>query len=116
MVYGNVVSGQDGISTDVELKPVVVENPTLTKNITTFNLEARHRVSMKFGNVTSSNFAKFRMEYELEIIFPDTIVIDPGSISVFKIEIRNWQVMYSVVQANFDDGTYTINSTGNKNF
>jgi hypothetical protein len=116
MVYGNVVSGQDGVSTDVELKPVVVENPTLTKNLTTFNLEARHRVSMKFGNTDALKRSKFRMEYELEIIFPDTIVIDPGSISVFKIEIRNWQVMYSVVQANVDDGTIIPqSSTGNGN-
>lgn len=112
MVYGNVVSGQDGVSTDVELKPVVVENPTLTKNLTTFNLEARHRVSMKFGDTDNLERSKFRMEYELEIIFPDTIVIDPGSISVFKIEIRNWQVMYSVVQANVDNGTILSDSTG----
>lgn len=117
MVYGNVVSGQDGVSTDVELKPVVVENPTLVKNITTFNLEGRHRVSFKFGDPDGPNNNprhKFRMEYELEIIFPDTIVIDPGSISVFKIEIRNWQVMYSVVQANVDwgDNAPLRNSTG----
>ena len=103
MVYGNVVSGQNGVHTDVTLEPVVVEDPLLTQNIQNFTLDARHRVSGKWGNHDYSGQMEtsvFRLEYEFEIIFPSSIVLPPGSISVFKIEVRNWQLLYSLVTCN----------------